>query len=275
MPLIALASVKGSPGVTTTALALAAAWPAPGRLLLEADPGGGDLGPWLGLPPAPGLVGLAAAVRHDQGASAAWLHSQEAGGGLQVVVAPVGAEQASACLTTLTGTVIGDPFTREPGVVIADCGRLDPGSPALAVAAQAEVTLLLVRPQVSGLAHVAPRLAGFSRAGLRLGLLLAPSAGRVPAEAAYSEQEISATLGLPVYASIPADSRAAAHLTGCRGVPGKTLLRRPLLRAAASLAVALAAGTGPPPPSLPEPDGRTGARDVPAPGGVTAVDQHS
>ena len=54
MPLIALASVKGSPGVTTTCLALAAAWPARRRLVIEADPAGGDLGPWLGLPRAPG-----------------------------------------------------------------------------------------------------------------------------------------------------------------------------------------------------------------------------
>src|SRR3954466_96920 len=41
--LIALASVKGSPGVTSTALAIAAVWPRP-VVLLEADPTGGDLG---------------------------------------------------------------------------------------------------------------------------------------------------------------------------------------------------------------------------------------
>ena len=47
MPLIALASVKSSPGVTTTALALASVWrTAPRRLLVEADPSGGDLGLW-------------------------------------------------------------------------------------------------------------------------------------------------------------------------------------------------------------------------------------
>src|SRR6266705_1472784 len=181
MPLVALASLKASPGVTITALALATAWPARRRLLLEADPGGGDLGPWLGLPPAPGLVGLAAAARHDHGRGVIWHHAQEIAGGVHVVVAPVGAEQASACLATLAGTAILDPFTREPGVAIADCGRLDPGSPALGLAAQAAVTLLVVRPRVSELSHLAPRIAGLSRAGLRLGLLLAPGTGRVPA----------------------------------------------------------------------------------------------
>ena len=46
MSLICLASAKGSPGVTTTALALAAAAPTDGgrrKLLLEADPSGGTL----------------------------------------------------------------------------------------------------------------------------------------------------------------------------------------------------------------------------------------
>ena len=54
MPLISLVSLKGSPGVTTTALALAAAWPAPRRLLAELDPAGGDLEIRLGLPAAAG-----------------------------------------------------------------------------------------------------------------------------------------------------------------------------------------------------------------------------
>jgi MinD-like ATPase involved in chromosome partitioning or flagellar assembly len=240
MTLIALASVKGSPGCTTTALALAAAWPAPHRLLLEADPGGGDLGPWLDLPQAPGLVGLAAAARHDHGGETAWDYAQQIGDGLHVVVAPVGAEQATACLSTLGVTAIGDASGRDPAVVIADCGRLDPGSPALRIAAQADHAVLVIRPQVSELAHLAPRIAGLSRAGLRLGLLLAPATRRIPAEPAYSAQEIAATLDLPVHATIPADPRTVAHLIASRGRPERAMRRRPLLRTAAALAAGLA-----------------------------------
>jgi MinD-like ATPase involved in chromosome partitioning or flagellar assembly len=100
--LIAVASVKASPGVTTAALALAAAWPAPRRLVIEADPSGGDLGAWLGLAPAPGLASLAAAIRHDHSPGAAWRHAQALGAsGVSVVVAPAGAEQAAACLATV------------------------------------------------------------------------------------------------------------------------------------------------------------------------------
>ncbi len=269
MPLIVLASVKSSPGVTTTALALAAAWPAPQRLLLEADPAGGDLGPWLGLPPSPGLVGLAAAARHGHDGGTIWDHAQQAAGGVHVVVAPVGAEQASACLGTLTGTGMTSQLAREPGVVVADCGRLDPGSPALGIAAQADLTLLVVRPQVSELSHVAPRIAGLLGAGLRLGLLLAPAAGRVPAEPAYSAQEITATLDLPVHASLPADPRAAAQLIGSRGSPGRTARPRPLLRAAAALAALLA---GQQEPASPQPESTLPARDDSPAAEVTAGD---
>ncbi|MDF0752962.1 hypothetical protein NLU14_22305, partial [Marinobacter sp. 71-i] len=66
--LISIASVKGSPGVTSTALALAAVWPRP-VVLLEADPSGGDLAYRCkaahGGPVAAnkGLLQLAAAVR--------------------------------------------------------------------------------------------------------------------------------------------------------------------------------------------------------------------
>jgi Mrp family chromosome partitioning ATPase len=275
MPLIALASVKSSPGVTTIALALAAAWPARQRLLLETDPSGGDLGPWLGLPPAPGLVGLAAAARHDHEGEPVWQHAQELAGGLAVVVAPAGADQASACLGTLAGTGITSQLAREPGVLVADCGRLDSGSPALGIAAHADVTLLVVRPQVSELSHLAPRIDGLSAAGLRLGLLLAPAAGRVPAGPSYSAEEITATLGLPVHASFPADPRTVAQLTGSRGSAGGTARRRPLLRTAVTLAALLGDLAGEHPSARPQPAGTLAARDDSPSAEVTAGDQHS
>ena len=272
MPLIALASVKGSPGVTTTCLALAAAWPAQRRLVIEADPAGGDLGPWLGLPPAPGLTGLAAAARHDPSSDLAWHHACELAGGLNLVIAPAGAEQSAACLAALAGNAgsIFASLAAGPETVIADCGRLDPGSPALAIAAQAEVTLLMVRPRVSELSHLALRADGLSRAGARLALLLAPDAGRGPAEAIYPAEEIASTLAIPVQASIPADPRGAADLIRCRGELGK-IRRLPLARAAASLAAALAAGPGQHPPS---PAAAPGPAPVPAhhPAEVTAGD---
>jgi len=250
MPLIALASLKASPGVTTTALALAAAWPAQRLLLIEADPAGGDLGPWLGLPPSPGLASLATAARRDHDRGETWRHATELGAGVHVIVAPAGAEQAAACLATLDGTEVLGSLVTEPDVVIADCGRLDPGSPSLALAAQATITLLLVRPKVSELSHLAPRISRLTQAGLRLGLVLAPDTGQPPDEPSYGAAEIADTLSLPVYGSLPADPRTVGYLLRNRAeLPDA---RRPpaLVRAVAGLATDLSEPAQPPLGSL-------------------------
>src|SRR4051812_30897881 len=59
MMLVAVASFKGSPMVTSFAVALAARWPVPGAIVMEADPAGGDLAPRFRLSRHPGLRELA------------------------------------------------------------------------------------------------------------------------------------------------------------------------------------------------------------------------
>ncbi|MFD8811197.1 hypothetical protein ACFV23_06850, partial [Streptomyces sp. NPDC059627] len=91
MALIAIAADKGSPGVTTTAVALAAVWPR--RVLLaEADPAGGDLvyrsaaahgGP---LNPNTGMLSIAATARRGLVPDQLWDHVQPLSGGLEVLV---------------------------------------------------------------------------------------------------------------------------------------------------------------------------------------------
>jgi hypothetical protein len=256
MPLIALASVKSSPGVTTTALALASMWKtAPRRLLLEADPGGGDLGLWLGLPADSGLAGLAAAARHGHEAGLAWRHARELAGGTHLVAAPAGAEQAAACVAALSAAGLPQELAAADEPVLADCGRLYPGSPALPVAAAAAVTLLVIRPRVSELAHLEPRIRGLEEAGLRLALILTAAGRRPPGEPSYPAREIAAALGVPVRATLPDDPRAAGQLYRRAGDPGpaRQLPRLPLLRQAAAVARALDAAPGCPPaaPGLP------------------------
>jgi hypothetical protein len=255
VPLIALASVKSSPGVTTAALALASAWPATQRrLLVEADPSGGDLGLWLGLPAAAGLAGLAAAARQGHNGDLPWRHARELAGGVHLITAPAGAEQAAACVAALTTANLPQELAGAPEPVLADCGRLYPGSPALAVAAAAAVTLLVARPRVSELAHLEPRIRELERAGLRLALLLVDGGRRPPGEPSYPAGEIAAALGVPVQAALPADRRAVEQLyrraagTG----PGRRL---PLLREAATAAAALQAALGHPPAAPGRPAG--------------------
>ncbi len=253
MPLIALASVKSSPGVTTTALALASMWKtAERRLLLEADPGGGDLGLWLGLPADSGLAGLAAAARHGHETGLAWRHARELAGGTHLVAAPAGAEQAAACVAALSAAGLPRELAAADEPVLADCGRLYPGSPALAVAAAAALTVLVVRPRVSELAHLEPRVRGLEQAGLRLALVLAADNQRSPGEPSYPAEEIAGVLGVPVQGPLPADPRAVEQLCRRAGDPGPAR-RLPLLREAAAAAVALerALGRAAPAPELP------------------------
>lgn len=246
MPLIALASVKSSPGVTTAALALASMWKtAPRRLLLEADPSGGDLGLWLGLPADSGLAGLAAAARHGHEAGLAWRHARELAGGTHLVAAPAGAEQAAACVAALSAAGLPQELDAADEPVLADCGRLYPGSPALAVAAAASLTVLVVRPRVSELAHLEPRIRGLEQAGLRLVVILAADDRRAPAEPSYPAQEIAGVLGVPVQGPLPADPRAVDQLCRRAGDPGPAR-RLPLLREAAAAAKALEAALRPP-----------------------------
>jgi len=253
VPLIALASVKSSPGVTTTALALASAWKtAERRLLVETDPSGGDLSLWLGLPADAGLAGLAAAARHGHEAGLPWQHARELAGGAHLVTAPAGAEQAAACVTALAAAKLPHELAAGPEPTLADCGRLYPGSPALAVAAAAALTLLVVRPRVSELAHLEPRIRGLEQAGLRIALILAADPRRPPGEPSYPAGEIAATLGVPVQATLPGDPRAVEQLCRRAGDPGPAR-RLPLLREAAAVAAALDAVPGQPPaaPALP------------------------
>ena len=219
MPLIALASVKGLPGRDHHL-------PGPGRGLARpaaadrrADPAGGDLASgwacrprpgWPGWPPRPATT---TAATSPGSTPANWPEgctwsSPRQGPSRPARAWPPWPQNADTIFTSLAAG---------PDTVIADCGRLDPGSPALPIAAQADITLLMVRPRVSDLSHLALRADGLSRAEAHLALLLAPDAGRGPAEASYPASEIAATLDIPVQASMPADPRGAADLIACRG----------------------------------------------------------
>lgn len=167
MALVVLASDKGSPGVTTTAVTLAAVWPRR-ALLAELDPSGGDVALRLrgprGAPLSPevGLISLAVGVRRGSQPQQVFEHVQRLDGGLEVIVGLSTGEQGSG-LTGLWGPV-GELLDRAPGVdVIADCGRLYPGSPAVDVLAHAGAVVLVTRPTIDAVAHLRARVSAVLR----------------------------------------------------------------------------------------------------------------
>ncbi len=91
-------SLKGSPGTTTLACALAAVWPLDRRIVLaECDPAGSDLIGWFGLEPDRGLLSLAASVRGPTGPPSILKdHLQTLPGGLEVLAGSMYPDRARA-----------------------------------------------------------------------------------------------------------------------------------------------------------------------------------
>jgi MinD-like ATPase involved in chromosome partitioning or flagellar assembly len=238
MAYIAFASAKASPGVTTAVVSLATVWPSHRALyVVEADPSGGDLMARFELPAEPGLVTLAAAGRRGLTEETLLTHTQPffSAGGIggqvrRVLVAPVSADQTVAALAALRG---GLPRTLSSlgADVLVDCGRLDPGSPAQEIAAASDLLVVVVRPVVTEVHHLASRLS-----------VMRPNAVSVllVGDHPYSVVEVAQSLGASPLGSLPSDDRAAAALTVGRVDGLKVLRRSRLLRDAQAVAEGLA-----------------------------------
>ncbi|MGW9205678.1 hypothetical protein ACWGR4_01640 [Embleya sp. NPDC055664] len=234
MRMTVLCSLTGAPGVTTTALALATAWPTIAsegrersaldvdRVLVEADPSGGDIAAWLGLSDTPGLIDLAAATRRsfamgDLLAAA----GQTLTGQCHGVLAPASAAQTGAALAFLEQGRFA--VLRRLGAqrtLFVDVGRLSAASRSLAE--QADVVLLLSRGGVDALSHVAAEVEDFAKT--RTLCLVVVGA------CAYSPDEIRKTLGIDWVGRLPWDPLAATDIQIGRG--GIRRFRRSRLPAA-------------------------------------------
>lgn len=243
MGVIAFASAKSSPGVTTTIAALAASWPAHRRLhIVELDPAGGDLVVRFELAPEPGLVTLAATGRRDLRVDTYLAHTQPLpassgadGPERRILVAPVAAEQASAALAALRfglpmvlGTADAD--------VLVDCGRLDPASPAHEFAVEADLLVVVARPIVSEIHHLAARLATLKPRAVSL---------LVVGDKPYGVTDVAEVVGATPLGTLPTDDRAAEALTLGHPHALRVLRRSRLLRDARAVAEGLADWLGP------------------------------
>ena len=247
MALIAFAADKGSPGVTTTALSLAAVWPRR-ALLAELDPSGGDIvlrlrGPRQSLlSPERGLISLAVAARRQLNTQALWQHVQMLDGGLEVLIGLATPDQVGglgALWRPLTALLSGIP-----GVdVLADCGRLYPGTPAMEVLKGSALTLLVTTPEVDAVAHLRARATSLCQQlgtsgydGVPVGVLVVAEPKDVD-----GPRQIEAVLGnsqapVRVLGRIARDEKAAAML---RGQWAGRLSRSLLVRSAREVAIVL------------------------------------
>jgi hypothetical protein len=258
MALIVIAADKGAPGVTTTALALAAVWPRP-VLLAECDPSGGDLvyrfpaAHGSSLDPRRGLLTLAVAARRGLQPGQLWEHTQKLSGGLDVLAGVINAEQGAG-LGLLWGP-LGELFAGlQGGDVIADCGRLGADGPQYDLLAQAAVVLLVTRPHAGDVIRLRDRTAAVAAAVNTRG-----RRGFTPAVLVIADQrnlrvtvtEVGQALAqgnvpATVLGGLASDPKGAELL---RGEWGGRLDKTLLMRSARETAQQLAAG-------LPEPQGR-------------------
>lgn len=161
MGLIAFASAKGSPGVTTTSLLVGALWPRP-TVVVECDPSGGDVA--LRMPgedgqpldPQRGLLSLVAAGRKSLYPGLVASHSQRVVGG-QDVVAGVSTPEQSAGIGQWHQ--LGELFAELPGAdAVVDLGRIGSGTPQNALLATAAALVMVVDTVPSNVVHLRERL---------------------------------------------------------------------------------------------------------------------
>jgi hypothetical protein len=229
MSLVAFGAGR-SPGLTTTVHAMALVWPTPRRsLIAELDADGGTLAARHAITSDPGLVSFAAAGRRGFGPDDVLRHCQQLSDGTPVLLGPTSPDRAASALATL-GARLGRALdTLGDYDVLADCGRLDSRSPVLELLSAAPYLLLVVDPNVEGVAHLAARLPVLSLPPGRAALVCV---GDRP----YRAPEVAQALNLPVLGVVAHDPRGAAQLA-----EGRPNWRSPLLRSAAEVVAALAA----------------------------------
>ncbi|MEO3745171.1 ParA family protein [Plantactinospora sp. B5E13] len=245
MAVIALVSAKGSPGVTTTALACALSWHH--RIILaECDPAGGSvLAGYLGgaLPGPRGIGELAVGELRDGNLEEAfWSQLVDLDAPkrerllLPGVVDPAQAGsviplwQRFADFFTALGK--GDPAYD----VIVDCGRLHVVGPPWPILRAADIVLVVTAARLPDLSSTQATVKAIER-DLADHRVPAGSLRLLLVGAGHGRGEVSKALRLPVIEQLPHDPRTAEVLSH----GGTVRSGRPLIRAAGALEVPIRA----------------------------------
>ncbi|MEV7123721.1 MinD/ParA family ATP-binding protein [Kitasatospora griseola] len=227
MALVAVASAKGAPGVSTAALAIAGVWPRR-SLLVECDPqggalvyrhkaaNGGDLDPRLG------MLSLAVAGRGGIGPQTVWEHTQQVNGGQEVLLGLSTPEQSGAWqgLWPMLGRGL---VAIHDADVIADLGRIGPSSPGLDLLPMASLVVLVTRTSPEEIAATRDRAAvlvqqlGRTGGGPPIGVVMVEH-WRHHSKVSGALAQLFAQQGIPVgiLGCLPLDTSGAAQLAGRR-----------------------------------------------------------
>lgn len=240
---MAIVAVTGD-AVTTTAVALAAAWPVRDDVILvEADPTGGDLAAWFDLPVAPSLSTVVTRVLDG-----AWpeieRHTRLAENGIRLLPTPSGAAEATQAVTESARVLVPTLAGMRSPVVIADAGRTPPVPSANPFVAAASVTVVVHRQSTQSPRAAVVRL---QRLVEQVEMFVATPTALVVAVLGgtpYSIDEVEAfvheSVGATAVVGLPRDELAASAFAGRTGVSERRQARLPLSRAARDLATTVA-----------------------------------
>jgi hypothetical protein len=159
--IVTVCADKGSPGVSWTATVLGMVWPGE-RVLLEADPSGGDAVVRLRTPEGqllarqPALRGLAVDARGGNLPTSLLDYAHQTSLGVPVIPA-TDMRTEDFALIARQWPAVASAADRWPGTVIADLGRLQQDSSAGPVAAVSTIVLLIARATPEGLYHLRER----------------------------------------------------------------------------------------------------------------------
>ena len=219
MKVVTLASLRGAPGVTTTALLLASTFS--DAVVVEADLDGGVLAVRYGLGREPGLTTFAASGEdngHDWRA-----HAQDVGG-VPVLVGP-DASAASASLWRTAGERITHKLVAADGVAVVDAGRVRSLVPVVTASDLLAVLVCPIAEQLVALAHLVPTLQQATRGQVAVVLV---------GDGPYRAVDVEGPLDVTVLGELP-DDRDAAEALRDGTASKRRLVRSRLARAVTAL----------------------------------------
>jgi len=195
---IAFVSAKGSPGVTTTVLALAAKAAASGTwtLVVEADPFGGDIAVPAGLASQPGLRTLGADLLRSGDPGRVLKHAQHLADRLDVVVGFDSVVQAVA-LGGAWHAIAGALGELSGPKTLVDLGRLMPlERTSMEIVRKAASTIIVSGTDAAHVRHVSVWADHLRRTGVEPGLVVID-------DGHYSAVEVAAAARVRLLGALP------------------------------------------------------------------------
>ena len=233
--IVSLCSVRGSPGVTSWSLLLAAAWPpeyAAERVVLEADCDGGVLGARYGFGVDPGAVSLIAALRRaDSPAVDVSEHGRRVNDGMWVIPGPETGERASRVWRGSAVTV-ADGVVSDDRVWFVDAGRADAASPIEPLLDLSSIAVLLTRSATEDLVQLPARVEFLRHHAQSVGVL-------VVGQPQHSVEDLVGFLGTDMVWTVGADENLV-RIAG-EAIAGGRARRSWVWRSAISIAADMAA----------------------------------